>query len=163
MTLEDFAKTKEGQKFFTKVHKTENCWLWTAGQMCGYGWLRDPFTKKNTRAHQFIMKALLGLPKTGFETCHKCNVKLCVNPQHLYYGTRRDNIRDQVAAGVHNFLNHGKSGTKSPKAILTVKQVREIRKLRKSGLTYRLISEKMNLNISTVGNVINNNRYLSVK
>jgi hypothetical protein len=165
LTLDEFEKTENGKWFFSKVEKTNGCWLWTAGQMFGYGCLRDPELGKNRRAHQFIMRILKGLPKNGLEVCHKCNIKLCVNPEHLYYGTRRDNIADQVDAGVHNFLGHDRIGVKSPRAILTEIQVLEIRSLGSLGLEYKEILRKMNLNVSveTIGNVIRKSRYSSVK
>jgi hypothetical protein len=51
--------------------------------------LRDSVTKRQLKNHA---------------TCHKCNNKLCVNPKHLYYGTRRDNWIDFVQSkGVFDF------------------------------------------------------------
>ena len=61
-------------------------------------------------------------PKKGHVICHRCDQPLCVNPSHLFEGTRGDNQRD-----MQEKLRSGILGTKNPKARLTPEQVMEIR------------------------------------
>lgn len=40
--------------------------------------------------------------------CHACNNEICINPLHLYLGTQKDNINDQILSGTHNYENLGR-------------------------------------------------------
>ena len=93
-------------RFWQKVNKkTENgCWEWLAGQTRnGYGLLK--VSGISTRAHRFSWELHHGeIPKdkSYFKTMfvlHKCDNRLCVNPDHLFLGTAQDNISDMVAKG----------------------------------------------------------------
>ncbi|RYF51941.1 MAG: hypothetical protein EOO38_01800 [Cytophagaceae bacterium] len=72
------------------------CWLWRGSiARSGYGYF---FYKPGgkTTAHRFSLILYAGLsPKEGvFYACHKCRNKHCVNPEHLYWGTPKQNVRD---------------------------------------------------------------------
>lgn len=82
-------------RFWAKVKKTNNCWIWTGGlNDSGHG--RFYIVKKYTLAHRFSWFLVHG--HTKFCVLHKCNNARCVNPAHLYEGTQMDNIRDKWAA-----------------------------------------------------------------
>lgn len=162
MTLKEFAQTTFGKRFFNKVDQ-QDCWLWTAGLRNGYGWLRCPFVGKNRGAHQVIMRALHGPTPEGKEICHTCNVRRCVNPKHLYFGTRRQNMLDAVKAKTHNFVNHDRVGVKSPHAKFTETQIRRIRNLRFRGFMIKDIARIMNANVNTINGITCGARYRSVK
>lgn len=71
----------------------KGCWIWGGAiSHRGYGKLGNAFAYA-------IVCGMVGLTcKVGFELCHSCNNKKCVNPNHIYIGTHEDNIRDAVAA-----------------------------------------------------------------
>lgn len=148
-----------GEWFLNAVDITDSCWLWTKYTDNGYGILRCPVKKKNNKAHRWIMIQLFGEPPIGKETCHRCSIRSCVNPDHLYYGTRSENQKDSIKAGTHNFLQMKRKGIDNANAVLTIEQVRSIRLLRSKGLTYRAIAETLGLNINTVGNIICGTRH----
>jgi len=78
---------------------TSGCWLWTGPyHNWGYGWLHAE--GKSVRAHVFSLERKLGRSlHPGYKSLHVCDVKECVNPDHLYEGTLSDNMRDREKRG----------------------------------------------------------------
>jgi len=74
------------------------CWLWTgATYNSGYGQIKTPY--KSYRAHRVALM-LAGVElKDDDLALHKCDNKLCVNPDHLYAGTHQDNMDDATSRG----------------------------------------------------------------
>lgn len=75
------------------------CWLWTGARGTrGYGervWRTD-----NVRIHRQMYKIVHGVRLTSKEVvCHRCDVRHCCNPEHLWAGTRKENMRDCSAKG----------------------------------------------------------------
>jgi len=79
------------EKFWTKVEKTDSCWLWTASLTTnGYGQFHRPGCRNgNVRAHKFLWESIYGSTPKGLELHHECENKRCVNPDHLKLVTRR--------------------------------------------------------------------------
>jgi len=118
-------------RFWGKTEKTETCWLWTDPLTAnGYG----HFTPKrgiSMQAHRVAWELANGIPvPDGLWVLHHCDIRHCVNPAHLYAGTRADNVRDAVERGR---LPHNK-GEKSPAAKLKDQQLVQIRRLYKTGM-----------------------------
>lgn len=79
-------------RFWSKVNKTETCWLWTGTvQRSGYGYFT--LDRRERRAHRVAYELLVGEIPEGHGLHHHCEVKLCVNPAHLEPVTPRDHIR----------------------------------------------------------------------
>jgi hypothetical protein len=74
------------------------CWLWLGSVSSGgYGQLK--IGGKLHRAHRLAWIVFRGPIPAGMMVCHRCDVPLCVNPDHLFVGTARDNFRDCLAKG----------------------------------------------------------------
>lgn len=74
------------------------CWLWTwSAAKSGYGDFR--FDGKHYMAHQASYMAYNGQIDDDLHVMHKCDVRLCCNPNHLMLGTNYDNILDSVNKG----------------------------------------------------------------
>lgn len=86
-------------RFFRKVNKSESaCWNWIGAiDIGGYG--RFWFEGKEIPAHHFLVLAFK--PK-GSLVLHKCDNRACVNPEHTFFGTHKDNTRDMHQKGRAN-------------------------------------------------------------
>lgn len=77
------------------------CWLWTGViNKSGYGTISCSQFKE-TLAHRVSWIIHFGNFNKDLEVCHKCDVRNCVSPYHLFLGTKEDNQRDSVFKGRH--------------------------------------------------------------
>lgn len=60
----------------------------------GYGALQAKVAR--TTAHRFVCVLAHGEPQGRLDAAHICHNRLCCNPQHLRWATRRDNLADRV-------------------------------------------------------------------
>ena len=98
----------EIDKFMSHVKKqSTGCWEWTASKdRQGYGRFSTRILDKDGKfiknkchmAHRFSYTHYKGDP-TGLFVCHECDNPSCVNPDHLWLGTHKDNMRDMVSKG----------------------------------------------------------------
>lgn len=92
-----YASRPLKERFWERVNKTDGCWLWKgAVGSHGYGTV---FIQKrpnivNELAHRVSWKLNVSEIPTGMQILHKCDVRRCVNPDHLFLGTQKDNIQD---------------------------------------------------------------------
>lgn len=95
-------------RFWSKVNKTDACWLWT-GAVSGrlkYGSFANGRVNRNGRmvawplaAHRVAWLLTHGFLPEGQSVLHHCDVPRCVNPSHLFLGTQSHNMRDASAKG----------------------------------------------------------------
>ena len=87
-------------RFMKKVQKQPNgCWIWTGANNCQYG----NFKYKN---ENYAHRASFVLHKheipVGMFVLHRCDVPLCVNPEHLFAGNQKDNMQDKIKKNRQN-------------------------------------------------------------
>lgn len=146
--LTDRLPPTETQRFWAKVCKSPRCWEWTAGTVDGYGqFVRADGSR--VRAHVYSIEKHLGYPTPrGMEVCHRCDNPPCVNPAHLYYGTRQNNIDDALARG------RWRLGEKHPFARLTEEDVVSIRTRYAAGEEVKSLSGEYRIANSTLRGIV---------
>ena len=91
----------EHKRFWSKVTKTDSCWLWTGGTRAGYGLFR--LRNKMWSAHRLSYAIHTG-DVGNHRVRHTCDNPPCVNPAHLLLGSDKDNSDDKMVRDRHNFL-----------------------------------------------------------
>jgi hypothetical protein len=88
-------------RFMSHVQKSDSgCWLWNAYRNHnGYGQLTVCPGNKRMLAHRVSYLLHVGEIPSGLCVLHKCDVPACVNPDHLFIGTKKRNSEDMVAKG----------------------------------------------------------------
>lgn len=111
-------------RFITKVaFAGSDCWYWYgASHKLGYGLMS---ALGESKAHRVSWKLHYGEIPEGLMVLHKCDVRNCVNPDHLFLGTHKDNMQDMSSKG-RGHINH-LPGELSSRGKLTNLQAQEIR------------------------------------
>ncbi len=96
-----------------------DCWIWNSSlNDNGYGQIHN--RGKTLKAHKVSYELYKGIIPKGMCVCHTCDNRYCVNPNHLWLGTYKDNINDMFKKNRQNLK-------RSNKLKLTAKQILEIK------------------------------------
>lgn len=77
---------------------TSGCWLWL-GRIDTQGYGQMSVSNRQTLVHRISWELKNGPVPAGLLVCHKCDVRTCVNPDHLFVGTVKDNALDMIKKG----------------------------------------------------------------
>ena len=145
----------------------KGCWLYQGYRMKSkaghkYGWVW--FNKTNMGAHRASWIVHYGEIPDKLFVCHKCDVPNCLNPDHLFLGTAKDNVQDMISKSRNApsaFI--GKNGEKHSQAKLNVKQVIEIKEMLNKKVSFSKIASLYNVSKSTIGSIKGGKNWASVK
>lgn len=160
-------KRKYQKLFWDKVNKTDGCWLWTGALTeKGYGVAWDG--ERTQKAHRVSYMLRFGfMPKQC--VLHKCDVPNCVNPDHLFTGTRLENNRDMIQKGRRvvggTYRRDGyKIGEEHGQSKLTEGDVRKIRdEYASGGISYARLANDYELSVAHVFRIVNRKAWKHVE
>ena len=143
----------EFDRFLEKVAVNENdCWIWTAAKYRGgYGHFRRFLDGKwkMFKAHRYSYEFYKGVIPEGLLICHTCDNPSCVNPNHLFTGTTKENTIDRIN-------KKGQPIFRNPKHNWVTKEnVDSIRNDYTLGLKYSELELKYNLSKPQISRIVN--------
>lgn len=88
-------------RFWRRVERVESgCWIWRGSKDGGgYGAISTSAGMAPAKAHRISWEMRNGPIPEGVEVCHSCDTPACVNPDHLWLGTHKQNMQDMSAKG----------------------------------------------------------------
>ena len=107
-------------------------------------------TRRSVSAHRVSYELYHGEIPAGMEVCHTCDNPCCVNPEHLFAGTRQDNIDDRERKG----RNNPPKGEKYAKAKLTEADVLTIREKRLQGVSFGKLAKEYGVCKKTIQDAV---------
>lgn len=132
--------------------KPSGCWEWPGSLVKGYG--VATLLGRAVRAHRIALMLALGRPLTAEEqACHHCDNRKCVNPDHLFAGTNRDNVADMMAKG------RVARGARQGLAVITEDAAREIIG---SSLTQRALAKKFGVTQNAIHRIQNGSNWTHI-
>lgn len=122
-TFMAYSIEKRVEAFFKKVQKTDGCWNWLGGRAQnsnGYGSFWNG--TKLVPAHRYSYELVNGKIFDGLYCLHKCDNMVCVNPDHIFTGTQKQNMEDCKLKG--RTKNIGRHSTKNGTRRLKIRKVK---------------------------------------
>lgn len=148
-------------RFMQKVDQSggpDACWPWK-GKPSEHGYGRVTIRGKGYKAHRIAYYLAHERIKDELMVLHKCDVRLCCNPAHLYQGFAKQNAQDSVIRGRNTCLY----GEQNGKAKLTEKQVRSIRKrYKQGGITQKSLAQQYRVSETTIYYICSGQRWINV-
>lgn len=161
--IKDKERVQQRMQKHIKVNEDSGCWEWFGSKRTGYGRMivgsRRDGTRRTMSAHRVSYELANGEIPGGMEICHKCDNPCCVNPDHLFAGTRQDNVDDRERKG-RNVILYGED---RPNAKLTREIVLAARKDRAlRGTPFRTLANRYGVTKKTMQQAIKGETWKAV-
>lgn len=136
------------------VNVITGCWEWT-NCIQANGYARITTNRRADYAHRHSYLCFVGPIPKGMDVCHTCDNRRCVNPCHLFLGTRAQNVRDAMMKGRTSLgerhglaIRRGQASRKVSEA-----DIRRIREMRASGMKCYEIAQHFNCTPSNISKI----------
>jgi hypothetical protein len=153
-------------RFWAKVEKTDTCWLWRGAIQLGYGRFTPTPERYARPAHRLSWTLVHGPVPDGLCVCHKCDVRNCVNPEHLFLGTQKDNVADMLAKGRGNRKGQPRpnsKGARNHRARLTDDEADCVRVLLLSGADKNYIAKYFGVDWNVIHRISRDTAYKTLR
>lgn len=154
---------EQAKRFWSKVNKTESCWLWTkCKDKDGYGKFAITAPpgvqpkQKHVRAHRLSWEMVNGEAPSTLVIMHSCDTPACVNPAHLSLGSQAQNRADCGAKGREPV------GERHHSAKIDVATVRRVRELSVGGMGPIRIAAKLGIGTGSACGIVYGRTWTSV-
>lgn len=152
-------------RFWQHVRKTESCWLWTGANDGRKGYGKFTIASGSRRhtgvsAHRFSYELHHGQIPKGLEICHHCDTPPCVRPDHLFAGTRAENIADATRKG--RMKRPDNRGQRHGMSKLTEKRVKIIRRLFAEGASNSRLASRFNISPGAISGIVHRHSWKHV-
>lgn len=142
--------------YWDGILKTATCWLWIGWTTeSGYGSTYE--SGKHQYMHRIAYEKAFGPIPRGMHVLHSCDVRHCVNPEHLFLGTQQDNLRDMVTKRRHA------RGVRHGHCKLTEENVRKVWVLKSEGIVQGKIAETLGVSQSTISEILSGKRWTHLR
>lgn len=140
---------------YTAMANERGCTLWTGSKKgnAKYAYNFYPWANidwKGYAAHRLQWEILKGPIPDGMKVCHHCDEPLCMNIEHHFLGTAKENTRDMIQKG------RAKYGEKHPMRKLTDTQVLEVRARFNAGESQTAIAKSLGMGTSQIHRIVRN-------
>lgn len=151
------------ERFWAKVpwnSAETDCWEWQGGLTSnGYGSIVSDH--RRLRAHRVAWELTNGQIPNALCVLHRCDNRACVNPSHLFLGTKKDNSRDMAQKGRAGAQRYPER-YKPPTLVLSEDQVREIKKRLQNGERQVAIARDYPVGVNQINNIARGRAWASV-
>jgi hypothetical protein len=135
-------------RLWYRVDKSKDCWEWT-GTPSQYGYGELTVDGRTYLAHRLAWELTFGPIPENMCVCHKCDNRICCNPNHLFLGSKNDNIVDMIKKG---------RGRKLAK--FTYEESKQILSEYKTGnFTCTYLAKKYGVSRQIISNIVNGISY----
>lgn len=150
-------------KYVRKAEDVDGCWEWTGytqpvtnhPELRGYGQMR--VDDRTVLTHVFSWERHIGPVPDGLCVLHRCDNRPCVRPDHLFLGTKKDNIQDALGKDRIPW------GDRASWSKLTMEQVLEIReRARRGGESYCALARAYGVNDTTIRHIVHRKNWKQV-
>lgn len=147
-------KSSTEDRFAEKILRIpfSGCMIWM-GHITDRGYGQVSVEGRPIRAHRAMWEREFGPVPSGMSVLHRCDVRCCVNPDHLFLGSQYDNMRDMISKGRDAIGDrHGAAKLLSS----------DIPKIRAANGTLADIAEQFGVAVSTISGIRNGHRWAHI-
>lgn len=129
------------------------CWEWNGARgQAGHGQIRMHGSTR--QVHRVTLEHHSGPIPEGENSLHRCDNPPCLNPDHLFAGTQKENMHDMWRKGRQQLYVDQPLGSRHPGAKLTEAQVLELRAMRQGGATYQSLVVRFGISKTNVADIV---------